>query len=306
MLRWLVALKNQLNCFEGRIEHMVHCCFVSDIHGYNVRYDKLYYHILHQPPDILFIGGDMLPHGYYMNKSEPDDFLHNRMADLFSDLKQKLGDRYPKIFLILGNDDPRINEEKIISLGSQYQIWEYIHNRHVRYGQYDIYGYSFVPPTPFGLKDWEKYDVSRFVDPGCSHPFQGMRTVKPDFDPEHDNIKNDLNLLTDRNDLSSAIFLFHSPPYDTSLDRAALDGKMVDFVPMDVHVGSIAIQRFIDQRQPLLTLHGHVHEASSITGEWMEKMGRTFAFNASYDKKEHLAMVAFDLEDLQNARRIIL
>jgi Icc-related predicted phosphoesterase len=133
-----------------------------------------------------------------------------------------------------------------------------------------------------------------------------MRTVKPDFDPEHDNIKNDLQELTKEKDLSSAVFLFHSPPYDTSLDRAALDGKMVDYVPLDVHVGSIAIQRFINERQPLLTLHGHIHEASTITGNWSEKMGNTLALSASYDSREHLALVEFDLENLQDTRRIIM
>jgi uncharacterized protein len=290
------------------MKDMMHCLFVSDLHGNTGKYDKLYHLLLSQPPDILFIGGDILPHGFYMKKQkrEPEDFIRNQLAERFIKLKEKLAERYPKVFLIMGNDDPRINEESIIKLGSQYQIWDYIHKRHVQYAHYDIYGYAFVPPTPFGLKDWEKYDVSRFVDPGCSHPAQGMRTVKPDYDPEHENIKNDLHALTEEKDLSSAIFLFHSPPYDTSLDRAALDGKMVDYVPMDVHVGSIAIQRFINERQPLLTLHGHIHEASSITGIWSEKMGNTFAFNASYDVKDHLAVVEFELENLWNAKRVIL
>ncbi|MGM0530284.1 MAG: metallophosphoesterase family protein [Bacteroidota bacterium] len=288
------------------MKDMLHCYFVSDLHGNIEKYDKLYHLLLRQPPDILFIGGDVLPHGFYMKKKEPEDFIRNQLAERFIRLKEKLGERYPKVLLILGNDDPRINEERIIKLGSQYQIWDYIHNQHVQYAHYDIYGYAFVPPTPFGLKDWEKYDVSRFVDPGCSHPAQGMRTVKPDYNPEHENIKNDLHALTDGEGLSSAIFLFHSPPYDTPLDRAALDGKMVDYVPMDVHVGSIAIQRFINERQPLLTLHGHIHESSSITGSWSEKMGNTFAFTASYDVKDHLAVVEFDLENLRNAKRVIL
>ena len=285
---------------------MEHCYFVSDLHGHEERYDKLYDHLLRQPPDILFIGGDILPHGFYMRKRESEESLRKLLVDRFYKLKEKLGERYPKVYIILGNDDPRINEEKIMKLGSHYQLWDYINNQHVQHAGYDIYGYSFVPPTPFGLKDWEKYDVSRFVDPGCSHPTQGMRTVKPDYNPAHENIKNDLHALTDGKDLSSAIFLFHSPPYDTPLDRAALDGKMVDYVPMDVHVGSIAIQRFINERQPLLTLHGHVHEASSITGEWSLKMGDTYAFNASYDVKEKLALVEFNLNNLQDARRIIL
>jgi len=41
--------------------------------------------------------------------------------------------------------------------------------------------------------------------------------------------------------------VLHSPPYDTGLDRAALDGRSVDHAPLDVHVGSIAIRRFIER-----------------------------------------------------------
>ena len=67
------------------------------------------------------------------------------------------------------------------------------------------------------------------------------------------------------------------PPCDTLLDRAALDEKMIDYVPPDVHVGSIAIQRFIEERQPGLTLHGHVHESARLTGQWQQRFGRTVA-----------------------------
>ena len=42
-----------------------------------------------------------------------------------------------------------------------------------------------------------------------------------------------------------------------------------------LQVGSIAVKRFIEDRQPLLTLHGHVHEAAQLTGEWKIQIGRT-------------------------------
>ncbi|HUU04736.1 MAG TPA: hypothetical protein VMZ49_02545, partial [Patescibacteria group bacterium] len=74
------------------------------------------------------------------------------------------------------------------------------------------------------------------------------------------------------------------------LDRAALDGRQVDSVPLDVHVGSIAIRRFIETRQPLVTLHGYVHESARLTGSWQEKIGRTFCFSAAHDGPE-LAVV---------------
>ncbi|MEJ2636882.1 MAG: hypothetical protein P8184_16535 [Calditrichia bacterium] len=105
--------------------------------------------------------------------------------------------------------------------------------------------------------------------------------------------------------LINSIFLFHTPPYQTALDRAALDGKMIDYAPLDVHVGSIAVKRFIVGRQPLITLHGHVHESARITGKWQEKIGRTYAFSAAHDGPE-LALVKFDPEHPEKARRELL
>jgi len=250
------------------------------------------------------MGGDLLPHGYYTGREE-EDFICDVLWTGFRELQKELGEGYPRVFIILGNDDPRVNEARIHALGEDYGVWEYIHHRKVQHGDYDIYGYSFIPPSPFGLKDWEKYDVSRFVDPGCTHPGEGMRSVAPDYDLEYSNIQLDLQGLTDGACLERAVFLFHAPPYQTSLDRAALDGQMIDYVPLDVHVGSIAIQRFIEARQPLLTLHGHVHEAARMTGRWREKMGSTHLFNAAVEEKQ-FALVYFDLDDLQNARRQVI
>ena len=156
------------------------------------------------------------------------------------------------------------------------------------------------------LKDWERYDVSRFTDPGCISPEKGQRTVEVDPDEiRFGTIAADLERLAGDRDLADAICLFHSPPYRTDLDRAALDGKSVDHVPLDVHVGSIAIQRFIEERQPALTLHGHIHEAPRLTGSWRQKIGRTHAFTAAHDGPE-LALVRFELDDLENATRELI
>ena len=87
-----------------------------------------------------------------------------------------------------------------------------------------------------------------------------------------------------------------------TLDRVANDGRMIDSVPLDLHVGSIAIRRFIEERQPLLTLHGHIHESARLTGSWRDRLGRTHAFGAAHDGPE-LALVQFDLSNLGAARR---
>jgi Icc-related predicted phosphoesterase len=74
---------------------------------------------------------------------------------------------------------------------------------------------------------------------------------------------------------------------------------------LDVHVGSIAIRRFIEERQPLVTLHGHIHESARLTGQWRDRIGRTHIFNAAHDGPE-LALVAFDLKYPDDAKRELL
>lgn len=284
---------------------MAFCFFVSDLHGKKERYRSLFKEIDHQKPDVVFFGGDLFPQGYHCDQENRDDFLYHFLLPELQYRKENMKEAFPDIYIILGNDDLRVNEKALADIEKKFKIWHYIHGKKIKYGKFSFFGYSFIPPTPFGLKDWEKYDVSRYADPGCTHPMEGTRTVNPDYDTEFSNIQKDLEELTENQDLSNAVFLFHSPPYNTALDRAGLDGQMVDYVPLDVHVGSIAIQRFIENHQPLLTLHGHVHEACSITGKWKEQIKQTHAFSGAYDG-DKLALVEFSLDDLSKAHRRLI
>ena len=157
------------------------------------------------------------------------------------------------------------------------------------------------PPLPFLLKDWERYDVSRYVPHGSVSPEEGRRTVEVSSqEARYSTIKEDLEDLAGDGSLDNAVFLFHTPPHETALDRAALDGKSIDHVPLDLHVGSIAVRRFIEGRQPLITLHGHIHESPRLTGSWKDRLGRTHLFSAAHDGPE-LALVRFDLESPEGA-----
>jgi Icc-related predicted phosphoesterase len=118
-------------------------------------------------------------------------------------------------------------------------------------------------------------------------------------------ISRDLEGVARDRDFYESVVMFHTPPYRSLLDRAALDGKTVDHVPLDVHVGSVAVRRFIRQHQPLLTLHGHIHESQRLTGSWRDKIGRTHLFNAAHDGEE-LAVIRFDLHDLEGATRELI
>jgi hypothetical protein len=78
-------------------------------------------------------------------------------------------------------------------------------------------------------------------------------------------------------DMKRTIFNFHAPPYGTGLDEApALDEQMRPMHGGAVMkpVGSTAVRDAILTHQPLLSVHGHIHESRGV-----KRMGRTLAIN---------------------------
>jgi Icc-related predicted phosphoesterase len=76
-----------------------------------------------------------------------------------------------------------------------------------------------------------------------------------------------------------AIFMIHVPPHDSGLDTAPiLDGNLRPTISAgDVlrgPVGSTAVRQIIEERQPVLSVHGHIHESG---GE--RKLGATLSIN---------------------------
>ena len=243
--------------------------FVSDLHGRTPRYEKLLAAIRSEHPAAVFIGGDILPTGAFVASLDPahDDFIRDYLAPAFLALRDATRARLPA-----RARDPRQRRPALggggRSRAAPRACWEYVHDARSSSRPCTVYGYACVPPTPFLLKDWERYDVSRYVDPGCVSPEEGARSVPVDatrgalrHDRRGSRARSPATTISRARSSSST-----RRRYQTPLDRAALDGKSVDHVPLDLHIGSIAIRRFIEARQPLITLHGHVHESARLTG----------------------------------------
>lgn len=82
---------------------------------------------------------------------------------------------------------------------------------------------------------------------------------------------------------SRAILNVHVPPYESSLDTALEVGEDLHYVmkggqPHEIPAGSPAVRQIIEEAQPLLSLHGHIHESKGVT-----KIGRTVAINPGSD-----------------------
>ena len=79
---------------------------------------------------------------------------------------------------------------------------------------------------------------------------------------------------------ATAIFNLHVPPHNSGLDTANEMNPDLTLVfksgqPNPVPVGSTAVRQIIEEYQPLLALHGHIHESR---GE--ARIGRTLCINS--------------------------
>lgn len=283
------------------------CLFVSDLHGKMSRYEALFKVIKKEKPDFVFIGGDLLPH--QSNQREKDqtqvgDFVRDFLIRKFASLSDKMECEYPEVFLIPGNDDRKILFDAVAE-GEKTDLWRNLHNRCIVIGKYRFYGYACVPPTPFMIKDWERFDVTEEVGPGCIAPADGYHSLPPDHDPKMDTIQKDILKLVGDDNIEFGVFLFHSPPFQTTLDQAEINITNSDRQTSCIPVGSKAIGRFIDEKKPYITMHGHIHESARLTGKWKQSFGRTWSFSAAHDGPE-LAVIKFELQDpLSVSRRLI-
>jgi hypothetical protein len=93
-----------------------------------------------------------------------------------------------------------------------------------------------------------------------------------------DQLRQRIQVMIDRlKDVKNSVFNLHNPPYGSGLDEApeltkdmrpAYAGRSL------VPVGSHAVLELIEKYEPLLTLHGHIHE-----GKGTRKYKRTLCIN---------------------------
>lgn len=266
------------------------CFFVTDLHGRERRYDALFERIEAERPDGLFLGGDLFPRhreiGPFM-----DEYLFSRLKDMRSP---------PQTFAIMGNDDRRDLEGLFIDAEAG-GILEYVNLRKVRFGDLFVRGYSFVPPSPFRLKDWEKRDSPGKVPFMTIPPEEGMTTIGMDKDAMvRANIEEDLGGIGPDPDMGRTIFLCHAPPHGTSLDMVGYQAQ-----GFDPHVGSRSIRAFIEATRPMVSLHGHIHESTTVTGSWTDLVGSTVCINGATEGPE-LCLVRFDTDRPEGATRELI
>lgn len=264
-------------------------CYTSDLHGRAVLYDQLEALLRVETPDLLILGGDLFIDG------EPDDPLGTQIAQLERSFLPRLRtwqELLPgmRIACLAGNHELRCAQQRLhhehdagrLLLLDHQQVWSY--------RGFALLGYGTTPATPHWAKDFERLDLPDDPLP----PFEGLawddatRTLRAVSCAEHFG-----RLPSMAEELAAAprvteplIFVAHAPPYDTKLDRLAT-------IPRPI--GSRAVRQFIEERQPVCALHGHVHESPAVTGQYVDRIGATVCVNPG-QTHEILHAVVFEAQ----------
>jgi len=275
--------------------------YTSDLHGEIHLYQELLALAISTSAEIIVIGGDLFP-SFPPTKRYEDmvpnqkTFISQFLSPFFNGVLETTGVK--QVLLIPGNWD----------LGYPYLFKEPkeemidLNQRSFRFKNGDEFiGYPFVPPTPFRLKDYEKMDDRESAWPPQKNPSYIRSSDQTDrltaIDPhlylrERETIEEDLNRFPKPIDYKRTIYVMHSPPFGTHLD-CVQGGKSV---------GSRSIKTFIEENQPLLTLHGHIHESPEISGTYVDRIGKTLSINpgqSAWAGRESIRLhaVTFELEN---------
>lgn len=208
-------------------------------------------------------------HGYYPYRADPgeveslerdggmealfDDLMRQRLNAWLSVADERLRPTGVPLFLMLGNDDFDSlrgvldaapwgvhAEGKVVMLDDRYEMISW--------------GYSNITPWNSHREQTEE---------------QLAATLR--------------QLASGLKDPGQAILNVHVPPFGTQLDDAPmLDADLRVIQSMGqvkfAAVGSTAVRDFELEAQPLLGLHGHIHESAGI-----RRLGRTIAINPGSD-----------------------
>ncbi|MEM4717553.1 MAG: metallophosphoesterase [Desulfurococcaceae archaeon] len=191
-----------------------------------------------------------------------------RLSEWLEHAKSRLRDANVEFYMMPGNDDPYGVDEALVD--------DFVVNHarkalEIAGGKYILIGYDRTNITPWKCPR----DVDEeLIEKELEDVYSQVRTGKP------------------------VILNTHCPPHGTLLDLAPkLDKELKPVVSggsvVMEHVGCIAVRRIIEKYQPILGLHGHIHESRAV-----DNLGKTIIINPGSAYNEGvLFMALIVLED---------
>lgn len=206
--------------------------------------------------------------GYYWVHQTPEEFkeyktdpkkvdamfkqlMMSRLCEWIDLADERLTGTSYKVYMAPGNDD-HFEVDQIIS---DSKAIVNCNNRNVMVGDHEMITFSWANPTPWN-------------------------TPREKTDEELEPMLEEL--VAKVKDKSNSIFNFHAPPYGFALDLAPeLSKDLVQAADRKIHVGSRAVAKMIEKYQPLIGLHGHIHESRGA-----QKIKRTLIINPGSEYSE--------------------
>ena len=257
------------------MKRLVYC---ADLHGDIERY-KTFFEL---PGDYHIIGGDLLPkRGYFKSLY---DIQKHCLVEFLKPLLEAQKKR-TRTLLMLGNDDIETFEGFLRELEAE-GLCHHLHGHLFEVEGFELIGFKYIPPTPFSSKNFERRDSrgvaqKQFAAPVLFQADGSFSTI--DFESylkSHPSIAELLEQLPKPRDFSKAIYIMHSPPYNSGIDVT------VNKEP----VGSQDIRDFICKYKPAVVLCGHIHESPGTM-----KIGETVCINPGQLKE--FAYTSFELNN---------
>lgn len=265
-------------------------CFTSDLHGREALYSQLDALIERERPRVLMLGGDLLDEG------EIDDpvatqggYLESRFMPRVEGWRARVPEM--QVVCILGNHDWQPTLEAFRRhhrAGHVTLLW---HEEPWSLDGVTFVGFSLTPPTPYWVKDFERLDLPDDPTPltggvtWCARQGGPVTRTPQECFGGRESLRQELARVPACG--GRWILVAHAPPYQSHLDR----------LPHVAHpVGSRAVREFIQSRQPLCSLHGHIHESPAVSGRFSERIGETLSVNPGQGI-ESLQAVVFDTDD---------
>jgi len=278
--------------------------FATDVHGSTACWRKFINSAEFYDADVLVLGGDTTGKAIFPIVDEGDRYTYTRQGEdreitdeeELEELLDSLEDTgyYPYVMDeeeyegLQNAEDAQEQQDEIFLTEMKARIEEWIAFAEERLDGTPVY----VSPgndDPFEIDEmWSSSDQihlveGEVVDIGEEFQMASTGWTEPtpwdtDREEEQEELRDRIEAVVSKVDnYDRTIFNFHEPPYNSQLDEAPeLDE---DLRPkFGAHstepVGSGAVREAIEEYQPPLTLHGHIHESRGQT-----TIGDTVAIN---------------------------
>ncbi|MBC8457681.1 MAG: metallophosphoesterase [Deltaproteobacteria bacterium] len=262
--------------------------YVTDLHGIEWKYDRLFQVVVDSNLSAVVNGGDMLPKG--RDIACQGDFI----VDFLDPHFKKYNDAGVDYLCCLGNDDLKRFDPLFKTICDRYPHVHDIAQCKIELSGFEFIGMNWVVDYPFRLKDRCRMDTEDYVfqeqfGSGLLSTDIGWRELEDWFAYAKTlpTIEEELNRLVQPDEPSRTIYSIHMPPFKMGLDKCA----------HGLEVGSKAVYGFLKRKQPRLSLHGHIHESPACSEKWWGKIGQTVCIQPG--QLESLSYVLIDLDTME-------